>query len=276
MDLSKLSDSDLEALQSGDLSKLSDDALQQMSAGSAPTATAPAPAAGPAVPDNQEPSLLTKAVGAAQVPIEMAMEHPGLATGAAGLWKASQLANKYMAGKDIDRTIAQQQANTAADAQALARERMAERMARANPTAATPTTATATPNMAAPAEQAAARTAAAAAPEEASFIQRGMQYAAQMRQIAAQKAMQGMQAMGPAVEAAAGRVGQMAAPVAEAAGVAGRALSAANPYITAAQGLTYSKDLGPAVPNKGPFRGMEINPRTNRPWTPQELAVINR
>jgi hypothetical protein len=137
-------------------------------------------------------------------------------------------------------------------------------------------TAQAVPQVAPQMAQAATQTAAAAAPEEASFIQRGMQYAAQMRQIAAQKAMQGMQAMGPAVEAAAGRVGQMAAPIAEAAGVAGRALSAANPYITAAQGLTYSKDLGPAVPNKGPYRGMEINPRTNRPWTPQELAVINR
>ncbi len=30
------------------------------------------------------------------------------------------------------------------------------------------------------------------------------------------------------------------------------------------------------VPQQGPYRGMEINPMTNRPWTPQELAQINR
>ena len=35
-------------------------------------------------------------------------------------------------------------------------------------------------------------------------------------------------------------------------------------------------DLGPAVPQKGPYRGMEINPMTRRPWTREELAAINR
>lgn len=35
-------------------------------------------------------------------------------------------------------------------------------------------------------------------------------------------------------------------------------------------------DLGPQVPQKGQFRGMEINPMTRRPWTREELAALNR
>jgi hypothetical protein len=40
--------------------------------------------------------------------------------------------------------------------------------------------------------------------------------------------------------------------------------------------LTYSAPLGPPVPTKGPYRGMEINPMSGRPWRPEELAQINR
>lgn len=40
--------------------------------------------------------------------------------------------------------------------------------------------------------------------------------------------------------------------------------------------MTYSAPLGPPVPNKGPYRGMEINPMSGRPWRPEELAQINR
>ena len=32
-------------------------------------------------------------------------------------------------------------------------------------------------------------------------------------------------------------------------------------------------ELGPKVPQSGPFRGMEINPQTGRPFTEQELAM---
>ena len=39
---------------------------------------------------------------------------------------------------------------------------------------------------------------------------------------------------------------------------------------------TYSAPLGPPVPTKGPYRGMEINPMSGRPWRPEELAQINR
>jgi hypothetical protein len=31
------------------------------------------------------------------------------------------------------------------------------------------------------------------------------------------------------------------------------------------------QNYGAQFPQSGPYRGMEINPRTGRPWTPQEL-----
>jgi hypothetical protein len=77
----------------------------------------------------------------------------------------------------------------------------------------------------------------------------------------------------PKATEALGSVGRAVSP---ALGAAGRFLSAANPYLTAAQGLTYSKDLGPQVPTSGPLRGSEINPRTGRGWTAQELAAYKQ
>jgi len=82
------------------------------------------------------------------------------------------------------------------------------------------------------------------------------------------KAVQMAKQAGPIVEQYTGRAAQAMAPVARFAG-------AMSPYITAAQGLTYSKGLGPAVPSAGPYRGMEINPQTGRGWTPEELNAAN-
>jgi hypothetical protein len=39
-----------------------------------------------------------------------------------------------------------------------------------------------------------------------------------------------------------------------------------------AQMAAYSPELGPKTPQVGRMRGMEINPLTNRPWTPQQIA----
>jgi len=39
-----------------------------------------------------------------------------------------------------------------------------------------------------------------------------------------------------------------------------------------AQIAAYSPELGPKTPQVGRMRGMEINPLTNRPWTPQQIA----
>jgi len=39
-----------------------------------------------------------------------------------------------------------------------------------------------------------------------------------------------------------------------------------------AQMAAYSPELGPKTPQVGRMRGMEINPLTNRPWTPEQIA----
>jgi hypothetical protein len=76
------------------------------------------------------------------------------------------------------------------------------------------------------------------------MMRQGLDYANKMRQVAAEKVMQN-----------AGNIAK-----------AGVGLGA----------LTYSAPLGPPVPTKGPYRGMEINPMSGRPWRPEELAQINR
>lgn len=83
-----------------------------------------------------------------------------------------------------------------------------------------------------------------------SMVQRGMDYANKMRQIAAEKVMAGARAVAPVVAPVAVGLGAMLTP------------SNANQNYP--------------VPQKGPYRGMEINPMTGRPWTAQELAQINR
>ena len=141
MDLSKLSDEDLRALEAGNTDALSDEGLQhlhsqvqQQPVDTTPPQQTPQPPLPNAEQQNQQQiGIGGRLVGGLQTAAQLALEHPGIATGAAGLYKANQFANKYMAGKEIDRTIAQQQASTAADAQALARERMAERVARTAP-----------------------------------------------------------------------------------------------------------------------------------------------
>jgi hypothetical protein len=85
--------------------------------------------------------------------------------------------------------------------------------------------------------------------QQPSLVERGSQYAKEMQRIAAEKVMQGARAAAPYV-----------APVARAGGAAAAALVPGN------IGQNYP------VPQSGPYRGMEINPNTGRPWTPEELA----
>jgi hypothetical protein len=73
-----------------------------------------------------------------------------------------------------------------------------------------------------------------------------MDYANQMRKIAADKVMAGARAV---------------APYARTAGVGAAAL-----LTPGNAGQQYN------FPQTGPFAGMEINPNTGRPWTAQELA----
>jgi hypothetical protein len=100
-------------------------------------------------------------------------------------------------------------------------------------------------------------------------MQRGATMLNDVRQAAASR----ISNLAPQATEALGAAGRAVSP---AVGAAGRFLSAANPYLTAAQGLTYSKDLGPQVPTSGPLRGSEINPRTGKGWTAQELAAYKQ
>jgi hypothetical protein len=79
------------------------------------------------------------------------------------------------------------------------------------------------------------------------------------------------QKFAPMAEKVAPVIGRVAAnPVVQG---AGRVLS--SPITLGAQLMAHSSDLGPAVPGAGPYRGMEINPNTHRPWTKEELAAYN-
>jgi hypothetical protein len=82
----------------------------------------------------QDPSTMEKVAGAAMIPAQMVAEHPLAAAGALGAYKALNLGNKYLEANKINaqaaNDVAKMRAATEADAQALARERMAERMAR--------------------------------------------------------------------------------------------------------------------------------------------------
>jgi hypothetical protein len=100
--------------------------------------------------------------------------------------------------------------------------------------------------------------AAQAARANPSMIQRGMDYANQMRQIAAQRVQQGVASAGDAASA----VAQRMAPYARAGGGIAAALMPGN----------VGQDYGSSFPQSGPYKGMEINPNTGRPWTQQELA----
>lgn len=95
-----------------------------------------------------------------------------------------------------------------------------------------------------------------AAAQQPGIMQRGMDYARQMQRVAADKVMQGARAAAPYAESAAG---------------AARAIAPAAIGLTAAL-MPGNANQNYPVPQKGPYRGMEINPMTGRPWTPQELA----
>ena len=109
-------------------------------------------------------------------------------------------------------------------------------------------------------------------PQQPGIIQRGMDYARQMRSIAADKVVQAAQATGEGLANA----GRAVAPYAQAAG------RAAAPYAApVAVGLTAALMPGNAggaqmmVPQTGRLRGSDLNPVTGRPWTRQELDAYN-
>jgi hypothetical protein len=84
---------------------------------------------------------------------------------------------------------------------------------------------------------------------------RGAEYAAKIRELAAQKALQGAQILN-----------QPAAPISN---LVKGGVGATAALMPGNVGQNYN------VPTTGPLRGSEINPETRRPWTPEELARYN-
>ena len=68
--------------------------------GIAPGAAETAAPTGPVVPNDL--SMGEKVAGGVATAANLAMEHPGLAAGAAGLWKANKVANAYINAKQAD------------------------------------------------------------------------------------------------------------------------------------------------------------------------------
>lgn len=175
------------------------------------------------------------------------------ALGAAGLYGGSRLlsiantaADAYKTGAQANAQVAATNAQAAAQNVALQEARMAERAARAGgavrpvvPTApvAAPVAAPAPGPIAPPAGVPSAPAAPVARVAEQGIVNRAKQV---VQQLALSKL----------------------APM------AGNLLKGAN----AASLATYSSDLGPKTPQTGRMRGMEINPLTGAPWTPQQIA----
>ena len=90
--------------------------------------------------------------------------------------------------------------------------------------------------------------------QQPSIVQRGMDMASKVRQVAMDRVIT------PAMEAAP-RVAQAAAPLARAAGGITAAVMPGN------VGQNYP------FPMSGPMKGQEINPTTGAPWTAQELSA---
>lgn len=168
------------------------------------------------------------------------------AAGAAGLYGGSKLLGAAKTAADAYKTGVQTAADTAQRNVALQEARMAERAARAGgqvrpvvptapvaPAAAVPTA----PGPVAPAVTPTAPAAPVARVAEQGVVNRAKQV---VQQLALSKL----------------------APM------AGNLLKGAN----AASLATYSSDLGPKTPQTGRMKGMEINPLTNAPWTPQQIA----
>ena len=95
------------------------------------------------------------------------------------------------------------------------------------------------------------------------------------------KAINMAKQVGPTLEQYGNRAAQAMAPVTEALAPVGRVMApvarvlGSAPVLGAQIALTPS-DTGPAVPTSGPYRGMEINPNTRRPWTAQEIQQANQ
>lgn len=168
---------------------------------------------------------------ATEVGMAVAPYAGGAALGAAGLYGAGLARQGFKALRE--QALAKQASE--AGIQRRFEERMAQQAGGAKP-ATTPTLLDSRGRPIAPtsAPIAPPSTVPQAPAAQPTMLQRGMDMASKIRNLAASRALS----------------------------IGGGAMFALQP-----------SDLGPKVPQSGPFRGMEINPQTGRPFTPQELAM---
>ena len=216
LDYSKLSDEELQAIAAGDYSRLSDATLQQLASETAPVAAAP----------NQ--SYVSQAEADRNEMLGLGALGAGAAGAGALAYKfapqAIDLAKKYsptgrLASKVID-VAKTAMATPAQAAPAVSPILDAQGRPMTRPVAPAPAPAPAAP------------------PQQPSVMDKASQI---VRQLAANRAVQGAAKFGGALAVGLGTPGNV--------------------------GQDYP------FPQSGPLRGSEINPNTGRPWTKEELAA---
>lgn len=168
--------------------------------------------------------------------------------GAAGLYGGGKLVGAVKTAADAYKTGAATASDIASRNVALQEARMAERAARAGQQVrpVVPTATAGVPTApAAPVAPPPTPVAQAAGAAEQGLVNR-------VKQTAASRITGLMPSMGEVLGGAGRFAARTAAPFATLAG--------------------YSGDLGPKTPQTGRMKGMEINPLTNAPWTPQQIA----
>lgn len=233
-----VSDADVQSRASGEFE---DKTVTGVSAG-APAAGANIPAAGTA---NPNASVGQQAIAAGQTAINMGNEFLGSPIG-----HALEAYGGYKGlGKLLDRYKGVPTGAPATNAVAAAPKQPFGFTPPTTPTASAGAVPSAAPSVGA-ATPAQPPIGGPAAQQGSTFVQRLSQQFGQMRQ-----------AVAPVVEQAAAR----ALPLARGATAIGATIMPGN----------VGQNYGAHFPQTGPMRGSEINPRTGRPWTTQELAAYS-
>ena len=267
MDLSQLSDDDLKRLYNNDYNGLSEETKQIVNSQAAAkqqaeqTQLAQQQAQmqaqqGPG--DWAMQNVVTPVTGGAITAGNLIADHPLIAAGAAGAWKANKMANAWQsaaaqraaseqltANTDLYRSLMSNQTKADAEIRQLLKQHPDPTTRPADITRQIESLGQRSANLGNQITEAGKAIKPITPAEQPSIIQRGMDIASKMRQFAAERVIPSM-------------------------GQAAR--SAINPVTVGIGSMLYSPSTGPDVPQSGPYKGMELNPRTRRPWTPQELA----
>ena len=267
MDLTQLSDDDLKRLYNNDYSGISDEAKQSLNTQTqqiveqqqqqqAQQQAQIQAQQGPG--DWAMQNVVAPVTGAATTAGNLIAGHPLIAAGAAGAWKANKMANAWQsaaaqraaaeqltANTDLYRSLMSNQTKADAEIRQLIKKHPDAASRPADVIRQIETLEQRSANLGNQITEAGKAIKPITPTEQPSIIQRGMDIASKMRQFAAERVIPSM-------------------------GQAAR--SAINPVTVGIGSMLYSPSTGPDVPQSGPYKGMELNPRTRRPWTPQELA----